>query len=321
MPYRPRVFFFSFVLVFSLFAFLFFGSELFPLSEYFDKGSSAHRILTELRWPRLIVVLWIGGSLAALGGTYQTLFHNPLAEPYFLGVSSAVTLGIAISEVWCGLAPYSWQGFLFGGTAALLATFCLLWIYLTRCTADLNRLILFGMGLNFVLSSSVFLLLSYHAQQMGGGSLRWIFGQIPYLSEKESLFLVAICSPFFFAILLLGRSLDALSLGDSVARTVGTSPRVMRAILLVLTSLYISLLVGFSGAVGFVGLVVPHAIRLTLRPDSSRSVFLWSFGWGAIFLLISDLVSRQLLPPFEFPIGILTTLIGGPLFLVLLWKK
>jgi iron complex transport system permease protein len=298
-----------------------FGAEPLVGSDILKPGTISHRIFFELRLPRILLACLIGGSLAALGSTYQTLFHNPLAEPYVLGVSSAVTLGIAIAQVFWHLSSQSIFAGLLGLGAGGILIAGLVLLSLARGERQMERLILFGMGLNFVLSSALFLLLSYSSQQVGGGSLRWIFGQVPWVSWAELGGLALVALPLLIAIAIYGRTLDALSLGDTVARTLGVEPVRSRAILLMLSSTALAAIVFFSGSIGFVGLVVPHGVRLVFRPSSSRSLLGLSFVLGGAFLCLADLVSRVVLPPLEFPIGIITTLVGGPLFLLLLWRN
>lgn len=307
--------------IFALAATLFFGAEPLVWSDVLVPGSPSHRIVFELRLPRLLLTLIAGGSLAMLGGTYQILFQNALAEPYLLGVSSAVTLGLVLGEAVFHWAAVSFPVLALGSLAALVVTFCLVALYLSGYGSDLERIVLFGMGINFVLSSTVFLLLSYSYQQVGGGAFRWLFGQIPWASLTQVATLASVTLPMLAILWIYARKLDALSLGDTVARTMGVNPTRARIALLIVSSALISSLVMFTGAIGFVGLVIPHAVRLSLRPSSTRSLFNASFFGGALFLAIADLLSRKILPPFEFPIGVVTTLLGGPIFLVLLWRR
>lgn len=299
----------------------FFGGTPIRFADLFNPLSSAHRIVFELRIPRMLLALMVGGALAVLGATYQILFHNPLAEPYILGVSSAVILGVALSETCLGISSYSYWGPAIGFVAAMIVTALILIVYLSKTGQGVHRLILFGLGIQFVLSSILFLSLSYFSQHMGGGSLRWLFGQIPWLDNHKVALFILISLPFLIVLVAMSRHLDALSLGDSVSRTLGYSPVKTRVWLMLLTSAYVALIVAFTGAIGFVGLVVPHGVRLVFRPGSTRTLFVIAFFVGACFLVFSDILSRTILPPFEFPIGILTTLLGGPIFLFLLWKR
>ncbi len=304
--------------VLSLLATPFLGAESVSPSEILRPETTAYRIFWFLRLPRALVSLSAGGVLAALGAVYQILFHNPLAEPYVLGVSSAATLGIALAEV---IAIYGIAGQLIGFGSAMVLTALLVALCLSRWGRSMDRIILFGMGLNFVLSSILFLVLSFANQTVGGGSMRWLFGQIPWVTQSESLMLAGLSLAFLAWLWAEGRKLDALSLGDGVAATLGVSPRKARTRVLFLTSALLAILVGYTGSIGFVGLVIPHLVKLLFHPGTTRKLVLYSFGFGAVFLLWSDVLARVIYPPLEFPIGILTTLIGGPLFLFLLWRR
>jgi len=299
----------------------FLGAESVSFNSLLEPGSLGHRIFFELRLPRFALTLIAGAALALLGGTYQILFSNALAEPYILGISSAVTLGIVSAEVLLGVNPNSVTGALCGAAGAATATATLIVLYVSHAGRQVQRLVLFGMGLNFVLSSTLFLLMSYVYQQMGSGSLRWLFGQIPWVTRSEIGWLTAVSVPLIALLFLFSRHLDALSLGDSVARTLGYSPLRSRTLILCLSSALLASIVYFTGAIGFVGLVVPHTARLIFRPSNTRSLFLLTLLVGAAFLCLADVISRVLLPPFEFPIGVITTLLGGPIFLFLLWRR
>ncbi len=319
---NPRLVFLGLLLCVLLVAIIpFFGAESLSWKELLDPNSVGHRIFFELRVPRLCLTLLVGAVLAILGGTYQILFHNPLAEPYVLGISSAVTLGIGVAECFFKVQSYSPQALIGGFVGGAIATLLIVSLALSRMGDSADHLVLFGMALNFVLSSALFLLLSYSYQHMGGGSLRWLFGQIPWASRREVGLLALAAIPLSSLIIIFSRRLDALAFGDTVARTLGFHPARARALFLAVSSLLLTVTVFFTGSIGFVGLVVPHAVRLVFRPSSARQLLLFSMVVGATFLAFSDLFSRMLLPPFEFPIGIITTLCGGPLFLYLLWRR
>lgn len=299
----------------------FLGGESLTFANLGLATSPDHRIFFDLRIPRCLLTLVAGGSLAMLGATYQILFQNPLAEPYILGVSSAATLGVAIAEMSFGIAAYSLPSMGAGFVTAMGLTALLIALCLSHWGRAMDRIILFGMGMNFLLSSGLFLLLSYFHQQMGGGSLRWLFGQIPWVSPNEALLFAGVSLPFLVGLWVFGRHLDALSMGDQVARTLGFSPIKTRTSLLLVTSAFLAILVAFTGSIGFVGLVVPHAVKLAFRPPTSRWLFTLCFLVGSLFLLASDILSRVMMPPLEFPIGIVTTILGGPAFLWLLWRR
>lgn len=290
-------------------------------STVFESGSQARRILWELRVPRAVFVFFAGASLAAVGAVYQILFHNPLAEPFLLGISTAAVLGIASTEAFFGILSPSPASQLIGLIGAGIVTALLLLLSYSNAGPQTERIALFGVGVNFVLSSVLFLLLSYQTQHVGGGSLRWLFGQVPWVSAKDALRFSIGAGAVLAALIFAARSLDALAFGDGVARSLGFSPRRGRMVFLSLTSVLVAWLASFTGSIGFVGLVVPHIVRLVYRPSTARVLLLLAIPLGGAFLLLSDAASRVLLPPMEFPIGIVTTIVGGPLFLVLLWKR
>jgi iron complex transport system permease protein len=286
-----------------------------------DVSSPDYRILFELRLPRLFFVFWAGATLACVGAIYQILFLNPLAEPYLLGISTGATLAMAVGEVALGILAPSPGSQALGLGGALVVTISLLLVTFSNGGKETERIALFGLGVNFVLSSALFLLLSFHNQQVGGGSMRWLFGQIPWLSATQSISFALGAGVGILIAIASARSLDALQFGDGVAQTLGFSAKKIRLFYLSLTSLLLAWLVSYTGSIGFLGLVVPHFIRRIFQPSSTRRLLFYSAPLGGAFLLFADGCSRGLLPPLEFPIGIITTLIGGPLFLLLLWRK
>jgi len=284
-------------------------------------NSADHRIFWLLKIPRLLLVLTVGGALAMVGGTYQILFNNSLADPYILGVSSSVTLGLVVAEIFLGWPSNSIKAMGIGLGFALIVILLLLFCFYFHKLQNMERVVLFGVGINFLFSSALFILISLQNHTLGSGSMRWLFGNIPWIELKESFALIAITAPIGIIIVIFGRYLDGLSLGDTVARTLGFNPNHVRGFYLVLTSLLLTSVTCLTGSIGFIGLVVPHCVRLVFAPRSSRVLLLISFVFGALFLAVSDTISRSILPPLEFPIGMVTTLLGGPLFLYLLWKR
>ena len=302
----------------GIYLFYFSGSTF---SDAFQNGTISHQIAFDLRLPRLLFVLMIGGTLSVLGGCYQVLFRNPLAEPYLLGISSGVSLMAAIMHVGFQMPLNSWSMIGVGCGSAFAISVLLLSLGRLAKGSSTERLVLFGMSLNFVLSSLLFLYLTFASQQLGGGSMQWLFGHIPWVTLEEGVYYFVTGLVFVALWFVMGRQLDAMAMGDTVARTLGVSPVLTRRVVILTSSLFLGLVVVQTGSIGFVGLVIPHCVRLIFSPHSSRSLFLFSFAGGGVFLLFCDFLSRNLLPPMEFPIGIITTLVGSPIFLWLLWKR
>lgn len=279
-----------------------------------------HAILFGLRMPRLLFAALVGGCLAMLGATYQVLFHNPLSEPYVLGVSSGATLAVVLGEMFLKIVAVSIAGGLLGVVGGVSVAIVIILFANVRSEERPEHLILFGVGINFVVSSLLFILLSFQFQS-SSSNFRFLFGQIPWLSWSEVGWTSAVGLPLLLILWLFGRKLDALSFGDETARTMGTNPGTTRNAILILTSLLVSLLVIYTGSIGFVGLAIPHVASLWIKPQGTRALLFSSFFLGGIFLMVSDVASRVILPPFEFPIGTVTTILGGPILLFLLWKR
>ncbi len=292
------------------------GAEPVHFGDVFTPGSLSHRIVFEFRFPRVLLCFSAGASLALIGVVYQILFRNPLAEPYVLGTASVVTLGAAAGEIFFlnVIAPP-----LLGFTAGMVLMGVLVWIS-SRSSAP-ERVLLFGMGVNFVFSSLLFLMLSMRQQSLGSGSLRWLFGQMVWPSAGDAVLTLGVVVAVSVLVFRFASALDTLSFGDTVARSLGVDPLKVRLLLLTLSSAMLSWIVSRLGTIGFVGLVVPNFVRLAFRPTSSRSLLFLSVLIGGGFLILADLASRTLQPPLEFPIGIVTTILGGPIFLYLLWRK
>lgn len=273
----------------------------------------------DLRAPRLAFTLLLGAVLAASGAAYQRVLQNPIADPYILGVASAASLALAL---FGELAPAAGSSAEIGVAlvAAAAATAALL-TWERNSGGGVEKLVLFGLGLNFVLSSALFLWLSLRHAQVGGGSLRWLFGRLPWArwSDVSTFALVAV--PVLLLLVQRARALDALALGDSVARTLAVDPKRTRTLVIVACALAVGAATRSAGAIGFVGLVAPHVVQRCFSPSDGRAWLVASALVGAGFLALSDAVSRALLPPIEFPIGVVTTLVGGPLFLWLLGRR
>lgn len=303
-----------------LFLIPFLGSESIAISEILEPESFGYRIFWDLRIPRFLFALSLGGLLSTIGGTYQLVFRNPLCEPYILGISSAVLLGMVVGELVFGQIQILNFQFLISVCFALALILALILFSSARPKKN-DRLVLFGVGANFFLSSFLFLLLSVQSQSVGGGTLKWFFGFLPWPHLSSALIFLGVATLSLGILLLFSRFLEALTLGDLVAKTLGVDAMKTRNWVLLGTSVILTIAVLQSGTIGFVGLVVPLFCRYCFRPRNHRLLMLQSFGVGALFLAIADGLSRSLFPPHEFPVGILTTLLGGPFFLWALWKK
>lgn len=294
------------------------GAEWIAPSQMF--ASENWLVIETFRLPRILLVFLIGAVLALIGTVYQSILNNPLADPYILGTSSASALGVVIAGIWlCPMESLLAKGIGLITTGLLT---CILLVMNNRNKGRTpDRLVLFGFAANLVLSSFLFVLLSIHADTLGGGSMRWLFGRVPWLSLREVLGFGAILILFSIPLFAIANGLNAISLGDGVCRSLGFNPQRIRVIALASSSVLISVMVSIAGSIGFVGLIVPHFAREVFAASLGKRALLIQFTIGGLFLVVADTLSRSIHPPLEIPIGIVTTLLGGPIFLLLMWRR
>lgn len=272
-------------------------------------------ILWKIRLPRTILIALTGAALGGSGATYQGLFRNPLADPFLIGVASGAGLGavIAMSIHW----PYSYWGLmaipLSAFAAALLTVFIVYSLARVGNTIPTTNLILAGVAFSsFATSLTSFLMLRSTGEVRR--ALGWLLGGA---SQSGWTAILAILPYLLIGIGILvfsGHALNLLQFGDDQAQQLGLDVTRTKRILLTASSLATAAAVAFSGIIGFIGLIVPHLMRLWFGPDYRRLLPLSVLG-GATTLLICDVIARVIIAPQEIPVGILTALIGAPFFL------
>lgn len=279
-------------------------------------GAVQEAIVWQGRAPRVAAALAVGAGLAVAGTVMQGLTHNALADPYLLGVSSGASVG-AVAVLTLGLggaAAWTLPVAAFAGALAAIG----LTVLLAGRAASAVRLILAGVAVGY-LASAVVSLLVFSSDQSNAYReiLSWLLGSLAGASWTEAG--VAAAATLLAGVLVVGRAraLDALLLGDDAAVTLGIEVRRERPALMVLVAVLTGALVSVSGAIGFVGLVVPHAARLLVGPLHGRLVPAAALA-GAGVLLVADTVARTVFEPVELPAGIVTALLGAPAFVVLL---
>ncbi|HJU84502.1 MAG TPA: iron ABC transporter permease [Holophagaceae bacterium] len=278
----------------------------------------AHAVLWNLRLPRALVGAAVGAALAASGAVMQALFRNPLASPGLLGVSTGGALGavLAIALGWSAVSLWSIP--LCSLAGAFIATGAVL--ILARQGAGLERLLLSGIALNALLGAATSFVLTLTAGRFekSGAMVFWLMGGLEdrtwehvWMSLPGILLACAMLLP-------LGRAMNLLALGEQGAQSLGVDVRRLRVELVVLSTVLAALATAVAGVVGFVGLVVPHILRLLLGPDHRRLLPLSMLG-GAAFTLACDLAVRMLGGGLR--LGVVSSLVGGPFFLWLLRRK
>lgn len=291
-----------------------------PIS-LFDSDPTNLFILTQIRLPRVLLAALVGGALALCGAVMQGLFRNPLADPYLLGIASGATAGAALTialhlDIYWGAVPI---GAFLGGVLAVTMVYR---IAQTRwAQLDNYALILSGVALAALFSAVTSFLLFY-----GGAShdaRRLIFWILGGLGGAQWVYVLGLLGTLLVAgmiLLLFARDLNALALGEEMAAHLGIEPRHLRKILLFAVTLLTAVAVAVSGTIGFVGLIVPHMLRLIVGPDHRLLLPTSALG-GAVLLTLCDAVARTVLAPAELPIGIITALLGAPFFLFLLRRR
>lgn len=282
-----------------------------------DSGLSAQQaaIVWELRAPRAVLGALVGATLAAAGAAYQGVFRNPLADPYLLGVAAGAGLGATVAIIGVGsgsiLVPIAAFA---GAVAAVLATYALGAAGGGRRTG--TTLILAGVAVAAFLTA-----LQTFLQQRNAETIRevysWILGRLSTTGWSEVRLMVPYAALSILTIVLHRRLLDVLSVGEDEARTLGVRPERVRTVVVIAATLGTAGAVAVGGLIGFVGIVVPHAVRL-LVGSSYRAIIPVTVIAGAAFLVLADVVARTALSPSEIPIGVVTAFVGGPFFVVVL---
>ncbi|HKJ13646.1 MAG: iron ABC transporter permease [Desulfobulbaceae bacterium] len=285
-----------------------------------NPDSATATILYQIRLPRVILAAFVGGSLALGGLVFQALLRNPLAEPYILGISGGSAIG-AILAMLLGLSYFPGVTiFSFTGSLLVLA-FVTTLAGTTMGNTMLSRdsLLLGGVMMNAFCAAVIMFLISMTRSFQVQHILYWLMGDLATM-QKGQLPILLLVLPCFVIIFILARPMNLLLLGRETAAAMGINVKSIVMLLLVITSLMVSIIVSLSGLIGFVGLVIPHIFRLLLGPDHRLLVPSCLLG-GASYLIVCDLLARVLPSSGELPVGIITALIGAPLFIVLLLRS
>jgi len=278
-------------------------------------------IVWHIRLPRVGMAVLVGASLSAAGAVFQALLRNPLADPFVLGVSGGAALaGVAVLALGgaSGLGAAALPPAALAG--GILATLLLFAVGGAAGRTHPTQLLLTGVVFNAFASAAIVFLASLAGLFEGPRIFLWLIGNLSLARADAAGWVAGFLVVGLVLATLLGRSLNLLALGDESARQLGVPVEPHRRLLLLATSLMVAAAVSVSGLVGFVGLIVPHALRLVLGPDHRLLVPAAALGGGA-FLLVCDTAARTLLGGRELPVGAITAVAGGPLFLYLLRRQ
>jgi len=270
----------------------------------------------------VLMGLTIGASLAVTGAALQALFRNPLADPYTLGISGGGALGasVAIALGWGARVAGVPLVFLASFAGAILAATLVLGIARTGAVVLPGALLLSGVVVNLVSLAAVMTIEEVAAPNSSLEILRWIVGSLDVVGIAPVGYMLVLLVPSWVALLALSRQLNLLAIDEDTAITLGVNVRRVETVVHTLCSLVVGVTVAMGGSIGFVGLIVPHAVRLMFGEDL-RVVLPGSLLLGAAFLVLADALGRSVLPSGELPVGAITGLLGGPAFLWLLRRR
>ena len=332
--FRPVTYLFmTGLLLFTLILCLCVGSVMIPLADTFDvlwsalkgnpSGTQAHQsILLHVRMPRVLCVGLSGAALSLGGAAMQGLLRNPLAEGSTLGVSSGASLG-AVLAIALGL---SIPGIPFVGTAAMAVLFAFMSLMLILSLSlvldkslSTNTLILVGVVFSMFVSSIINIVIALFSKKLHSITF-WTMGSLAGSSYADAAMLAVALLLSGLVLFPLAEELNAFAVGEQNAQHVGVSVKRVKLIIMISVCVLVGVCVAVGGTIGFVGLVVPHIVRLIFGPNHKRLLPGAAF-LGAVFLLLSDLAARTLFRPAELPIGVVTSLVGAVVFVSILFRS
>ncbi|GAA8641255.1 iron chelate uptake ABC transporter family permease subunit [Helicobacter pylori] len=277
-----------------------------------EELSSLSVIILEIRLPRVILALLVGASLSGSGVVIQTIFRNPLVDPFLLGISSGAMLGVAmaIAVVESNIAILAFFG-------AILASLAVLAMNRVLGNSVLS-LVLSGVVLSAFLSALAGAIKFFVIPQKAQAIVVWLLGSLSLSSYKDCLIAFIGLSLGFIPLFLLRWRINLLSLSDAQSLSLGINPVLLRSLCLVCVSVASALAVSVSGTIGWIGLVIPHVARLFFGANLQK-LLLSSLLMGAFFLLLADVVAKTI-TPYDLPVGIATSVLGAPFFLWLLFR-
>ena len=287
----------------------------------FDMSAADKVILFNLRLPRILSAFLVGGGLALAGAIFQGLFRNPIADSYLLGVSSGAALGAAAAIVFRLVSPLSNFAAVsfFAFVGALMALALVFYFGRRNGSFSLFRLLLAGLGVGLFLSSLVAILMLMAGEELKA-LIFFFLGGFSSSSWDTTWISLACIPPAVLTACYFAPELNVLLLGQDTAESSGIRAGRIQLLYAVLAALLTSISVAVAGLIGFVGLIVPHMIRLTSGADH-RTLLPLAFFSGGVFLVLCDTAARTIISPAELPVGIVTSLVGVPIFLYLIRKE
>ena len=283
-----------------------------------DVSQNTYAVLMDIRLPRVVLALLVGGGLSVAGVIFQVLLRNVLADPYILGVSGGASVGalLAIASGLSGMLLFAQPLLAFVGAIAVVL---LVYLLGSRGRVQDNTLLLSGVMIGAFLSAVILALVSTLDRPVKS-ALFWLIGYLGNATVTEMYVLIPVVLSLTLLTMFYASRMNVIGLGAEAAGHLGVAVRSLTLHLYIIASLITAAVVSFSGAIGFVGLIVPHVCRRLFGPDH-RILLPASFLAGASFLIISDIIARSIFAPSELPVGAVTAALGAPVFIYVLRRK
>jgi iron complex transport system permease protein len=283
-----------------------------------SEDSVLSTIIWRIRMPRVIMAALVGATLSLGGLVFQALLRNPLAEPYILGISGGAAIG-AILGILMGLSRFPGVS-LTAFTGSIVTLLLILGISAGQSILKKNAVLLSGVMVNAFCSAVIMFLVSLTRDAKLHNIIFWLMGDLSLGTMEQTGLLAALLFPCFLVVFWLSNTMNLLLMGQEMAQTMGVNIRAVSLTLLILTSFMVSATVSQCGLIGFVGLVIPHLFRLLLGPDHRILAPACILGGGA-YMVVCDILARILPDQGEMPAGVITAMIGAPLFIYLLRRS
>ncbi len=286
-----------------------------------DIGATYEIIVWKVRMPRIIMSAMVGGALAVVGGAFQGVFRNSLADPHILGVSSGAALGATvgmltgISVSFFGLGPIG----VFAFVGAIVAVFFVYNVSKIGGEVSTTSMLLTGTAISTMLSSIISLLMTFDQERIDRVYM-WTLGSFTAANWEKNAFLFIVVAVGVTIMISLSGKLNVLMMGEEEAKSMGVDTVKTRRLIIIVSSMLVASAVSVSGVIGFVGLIIPHSVRMISGPNNKR-LMPYAFLWGAIFLLVCDTIARTIASPTEIPVGIITSIFGAPYFVTLIIRN
>lgn len=278
-------------------------------------------IILNLRLPRVLLASLVGAGLSVVGACFQSIFKNPMADPYTLGVSSGAAFGATLtivfnlSESFLGIGCMSAGAFI----GAIITVVIVYSIAKVGNKIPTTTLLLSGIAISFMLSSLISLIMIFKREEIEN-IVMWTMGSISTASWQQAVLVAPFICIGTILLYICARELNIMLLGDDTAQNLGIDTDKMKKILIAICTIMVAVMVSVSGVIGFIGLIIPHSIRMVFGADNKVVIPFSALG-GALFLIICDTIARSLVPPMDIPVGIITSIFGVPFFISILIRS